>query len=376
VGPPRTAPDPPAIEGPEAPRVVIDGTPYDWFRGSGYLGLQHHPDVMRAACDATLRYGLRLRDRRAAGCHPCLLEWERAANAFFDCRAAVLLGSGYAGGTVVASALAGDVDVAFVDEQSHPNLADGLAAAGLPVVAFGHRDPDALNAALAARTRSGERPLVASDAVFPITGALAPAAAYVELLRDYEGAILCLDDAHGYGVLGPNGRGTLEHLGLHGEGLVSYGTMSKALGTGGGVIPCSEGLRDRIERRSAASRAMSKPSPGVVAAGARALEIARTRPGLRARLAELVARVRRALRSFGVQVEDSPAPIFCIPQEPGLDCGAVARHLHERERIAVLHATDGGYPNVPAGGCLAFTVSARHEDEQIDRLLAALRRAL
>lgn len=365
----------PAIEGPEAPRVVIDGTPYDWFRSSGYLGLQHHPDVVQAACDATLRYGLRLRDRRDAGCHPCLPEWERAATAFFDRPAAVLLGSGYAGGTVVAAALAGDVDVAFVDEQSHPNLVDGLAAAGLRTVAFAHRDPDALKAALAARTAPGERPLVASDGVFPITGAVAPAEAYLEVLRAYDGAIVCLDDAHGYGVLGPNGRGTLEHLGLSGEGLVSYGTMSKALGTGGGVIPCSEGLRDRIERRSAASRAMSKPSPGIVAAGARALEIARTRPGLRARLAELVARVRVALRSFGLEVEDSPAPIFCIRQTPGLDCGALARHLHERDHIAVLHAANR-YPNVPAGGCLALTVSALHEDEQIDRLLAALRRAL
>nr|MDQ5807946.1 pyridoxal phosphate-dependent aminotransferase family protein [Actinomycetota bacterium] len=252
----------PAIEGPEAPRVVIDGTPYDWFRGSGYLGLQHHPEVVQAACDATLRYGLRLRDRRDAGCHPCLPDWERAATAFFGCPAAVLLGSGYAGGTVVAAALAGDVDVAFVDEQAHPNIRDGLAAAGVPTVAFGHRDPDALEAALAARAAPGERPLVASDGVFPITGALAPAEEYLEVLRAYDGAVLCLDDAHGYGVLGRNGRGTLEHLGLSGERLVSYGTMSKALGTGGGVIPCSEGLRDRIERRSAASRAMSKPSPG------------------------------------------------------------------------------------------------------------------
>lgn len=365
----------PAIEGPEAPRVVIDGTPYDWFRGSGYLGLQHHPDVMRAACDATLRYGLRLRDRRAAGCHPCLPEWEEAARAFFDCDAAVLLGSGYAGGSVVAAALAGDVDVAFVDEQSHASLREGLAAAGLPAVEFAHRDPDALEAALAEHAAGGERPLVASDAVFGITGALAPAAEYAELLRAREGAVLCLDDAHGYGVLGPDGRGTLEHLGLSGEGLVSYGTMSKALGTGGGVIPCSDGLRDRIERRSEANRGMSKPSPGVVAAGAQALRIARAEPGLRARLAELVARVRGALRSFGVEAGDSPAPIFCIPDAPGLDCGAVARELHERERIAVLHAT-GGYANVPPGGCLAFTVSAVHGDEQVDRLLEALRRAL
>jgi 8-amino-7-oxononanoate synthase len=372
----RLPADPPVIEGPEAARVVIDGTSYDWFRGSGYLGLQHHPDVLRAACDATLRYGLRLRDRRAAGAHPCLPAWERAATAFFDSDAAVLLGSGYAGGAVVAAALAGDVDVAFVDEQAHANIWDGLAAARLPAIAFAHRDPDALRAALVAGAARGRRALVMSDGVFPITGALAPVAAYRELLRAHEGAILCLDDAHGYGVLGANGRGTIEHLGMHDDGAVlSYGTMSKALGTGGGVIPCSAGLRERIEHRSAANRAMSKPSPGIVAAGTRALQIARTEPRLRTRLAQVVVRVRRALRSFGIEVQDSPAPIFCIPHAAGLDLAAVARRLHDRERIAVLHL-DGGYANVPAGGCLAFTVSALHEDEQIDRLLAALRRAL
>jgi 8-amino-7-oxononanoate synthase len=355
--------------------VRIGGSTYDWFRGSGYLGLQRHPDVLAAACEATLRYGLRLRDRRAAGCHPCLLEWERAANAFFECDGAVLLGSGYAGGAVVATALAGDVDVAFVDEQSHANVWDGLAVAGLPAIAFRHRDPPSLAAALAEHLAPGQRPLVMSDGVFPITGAIAPADAYRDVLAAHEGAILCLDDAHGYGVLGRHGRGTLEHLGLAGAGCLSYGTMSKGLGASGGVIPCSLRLRDRIERLSAAYRSTSKPPPGIVAAGARAFEIARTQPQLRARLAEHVDRVRSTLRSFGIAIEETPAAIVCIAQAPDLDCAAIARHLHDRERIAVLY-TEGGYSNVPVAGCLAFTLSALHDDEQIDRLLAALRAAL
>jgi 8-amino-7-oxononanoate synthase len=132
----------------------------------------------------------------------CVLEWERAASLFFDCEAAVLLGSGYAGGAVMAAALGDDFDVAFVDEQSHANVWDGLAAAGVRVVSFPHRDPEGLAAVLSTDLGARQRPLVVSDGIFPITGALAPVPDYEVVLQPYDGALLWLDDAHGYGVLG------------------------------------------------------------------------------------------------------------------------------------------------------------------------------
>lgn len=367
--------DPPAIDTPEGPRVRIGGRTYDWYRGNSYLGLQAHPDVLRAACDATLRYGLKLRDRRPGGCHPCVPEWERAANAFFGCEAATLLGSGYAGGAVVAAALAEEFDAAFVDAQSHANVWDGLAAAGRRAVPFAHRDPQALADALASSLRPGERPLVVSDGMFPVTGALAPAPDYLDVLRAYDGARLCLDDAHAYGVLGPDGRGTLDHFRLGGPEVLSYGTMSKAFGAAGGVVPASAALRRRIERRSAAYASTTKPPPGVVAAGAAALRMARQRPELRARLATHVARVRGALRGWGLPLEEGPSPILCLDGRTGLDFGTIARRMFEVDRIAVLHMA-GGYANVPAGGCLVFTLTAVHDDGQVDRLLDALHRAL
>src|SRR4051794_34859715 len=93
---PQEAQAPPEFETPEGPRVTIAGKPYDWFRGNGYLGLHHHPEVIGAAVDATLRYGLKLRDRRVVGCHPCLPELERRAGLFFGTEAVACLGSGYA----------------------------------------------------------------------------------------------------------------------------------------------------------------------------------------------------------------------------------------------------------------------------------------
>ncbi len=365
------------IETAEGPTVTIDGRRYDWFRGNGYLGFQSDPDLLAAASEATLRYGLKLRDRRPVGCHPCVGEWDEAASAFFGCDDVLLLASGYLGGAVMASTLAADVDMAFVDEESHPNVWDGLAVGGIPAVPFRHRDPDALADALAThRERRGRfRPLVASDGVFPITGAVAPAADYWRVLEAYDDGTLCLDDAHAFGVIGENGRGTLEHLGILGDGRYAYGTMSKAFGAGGGVMPGPAGWQDRVGRASAAYRSATKPPPGVVAAGARALRMARDRPWLRTRLAHQVARVRASLRAMGLPVGDSPAPVVCLDRRGGLDLAGVAGRLFDEDRIAVLHLT-GGYPNVPVGGGLVFTLSAAHDDDQVDRLLAAFKRAL
>jgi 8-amino-7-oxononanoate synthase len=168
---------------------------------------------------------------------------------------------------------------------------------------------------------------------------------------------------------------TSDHFGLNGARRFSYGTMSKAFGGAGGVIPGSAELRGRIERRSAAYRSTTKAPPGIVAAGARALEIARTQPGLRARLAAHVARVRSALRSIGLPLDDGPAPIICVDARSRLDFASIARRLFDEESIAVLHMP-GGYANVPAGGCLVFTLSALHDEEQIERLVDAFRRAI
>ena len=176
-------------------------------------------------------------------------------------------------------------------------------------------------------------------------------------------------------MLGPDGRGTLDHFGLQGPGRLAYGTLSKAFGAAGGVIPADAGLRGRIEQRSAAYAYTTKPPPGVVAAGAAALRIARAQPELRARLAAHVARVRGALRGWGLPLDDGPSPILCVDGRSGVGGATVARRLFDEDRIAVLHMA-GGYANVPPGGALVFTLSAAHDDGQVEHLLHALRRAL
>ena len=366
--------DPPPIESPEGPRVTIGGRTVDWFRSSSYLGLQADPRVLRDAVEATERFGMKLRDRRAIGMHPVVAAWEEAGRAFFGADEAVLLGSGYAGGLVMSAALGDRFDVAFVDAEAHANIADGLRGCGRTIVPFAHRDADDLRRRLASDLPAGARPLVVTDGVFPITGDPAPLPDYADVLASYPGATLLVDDAHGFGVMGARGRGTLEHFGLEGDGRMAYGTMSKAFGAAGGIVPCTEDVRARIESRSAAFAGTTKPPPGVVAAGARALAIARAEPERRARLRSLVARVRAGLAEMGIGTGDSSAPIVCIRAADGFDAAGVAARLLREDAIAVLHASSG-YANVPAGGALVFTLSATHDDAQVERLLDALRRA-
>ncbi|MEE8585122.1 MAG: pyridoxal phosphate-dependent aminotransferase family protein [Acidobacteriota bacterium] len=363
----------PEFETPEGPRVTIDGTDYDWFRGNGYLGLYGHPDVLRASVDATLRYGMRLRDRRPVGCHPCVLELERQARRTFACDAVALFNSGYAAVAGLASGLHDRCDAVFLDDESHFSLADAMALLDKPLIRFAHRDADDLKRKLRSQLRPGQRPLVASDGIFPISGTLAPVPDYVEALETYPGASLLLDDAHAAGVLGKNGRGILEHFGLEGAGRFSCATLSKAFGSFGGLVAGERGLVEDIRRRSGAFRGSALPPPGVVAASAAALALARRRPRRRRRLVANLARVRRGLHGMGLAVDpDSPSPIICLDRRNPFNLKAAARRFFDEKRIGVF-CLEGGYPSTPVGGALVFTVFANHSRRQIDRLLEAFR---
>jgi glycine C-acetyltransferase/8-amino-7-oxononanoate synthase len=366
----------PAIETPEGARVCIDGTPYDWFRGNGYLGLYGNQEILQACCDATLRYGMKLRGKRAVGCHPCLLELERNACRFFGAEAVVYFNSGYAGNAVLLAALRDDCDLVCIDREAHFSIVDAAHACGKPLYRFAHRDPEDLRRLLARQVQPGQRPLVMSDAIFPISGRLAPVPEYWQVLDKYDHGLLCLDDAHGAGVLGANGRGALEYFGLQGPRRYSCTTMSKAFGTYGGLIASDARTIQRINTRSGVCRGASPPPPGVTAASAKAFEIAIREPEIRHTLARNVSQVRQGLHDLGLDVDiDSPSPIICLARlrhHPHPD--TLCRTLFAREHIAVLYMQQG-YPGLPPDGALLLTVFASHAPAQIARLLDAFRRS-
>jgi glycine C-acetyltransferase/8-amino-7-oxononanoate synthase len=244
----------------------------------------------------------------------------------------------------------------------------------LPLHPFRHLDAPDLADRLRRLLAPGERPLVISDGIFPVSGEIAPAADYATVLANYEGSVLCLDDAHATGVLGENGLGSLEYWGLesHGSCFAAH-TLSKALGSHGGVIAGNAAWIERLSRNAKALVATS-PSPlPAAAAAAWALDFMRVNADLRNRLRANVARARAGMRALGWDLADSPAPILCLRARSGVDLARLQCELFAND-ICVAHVTS--YSSTPVGGALRVAIFATHQAEQIDGLIAVLGRLL
>jgi 7-keto-8-aminopelargonate synthetase-like enzyme len=369
------------MQSPPGAETVIDGRRYLYFAGTAYLGLQGHPEVIRAACEATQRYGIGSATNRAwFGTTPPLLEVERRAAELFAAEDAFYYVSGYVGHPILLAALAEQFDALFLDQLAHYSAREAVRLAGLPVHEFGHRDPAALAESLRTKLPRGGRPLTVSDGVFPVVGTIAPVAEYCEILANYPGSALSIDDAHALAVLGPRGRGTFEHAGLlqqrgvNGEPgdcpqLFLCGTLSKAVGGFGGIIP---GSRAFIARLKAASHYYDGASavPVPAAAGtARALELIQADPGLRTRLWENVAAVKQGLRRLGLAADDTPVPIVCLTMGTAEDMQRVQQELMRRG-IVVAYADR--YSGVGPTGALRLAIFATHTQAMIAQLLDTL----
>ena len=210
----------------------IDGRECLYFAGTGYLGLQGRPEVIGAACDAVRQYGIGSANSRTAfGTTPPLLEVERRAARMFGLDDAFYYASGWMGNNILMQSLQSpgpESGLVLIDEHAHYSIIEAARLTGWPQVAFHHCDPDDVRARLKDRRKSGEAVMLLSDGVFAATGRIAPAAEYYDVLRDCPESVLCLDDAHGVGVLGENGRGTFEHAGLWRHGVNTIGDPGRS----------------------------------------------------------------------------------------------------------------------------------------------------
>jgi len=396
----------PVMQSPPGPETVIDGRRYLYFSGTGYLGLQGHPEVIRAACRATEQYGIGSATSRGGyGDTPPILEAERQAARLFGTETSFYFMSGYVGNDVLARSIADEVDAVFVDECAHYCVQEAAQRLAKPLHRFHHADPGDLAEKLRSHAPPGARPLVMSDGVFAALGTIAPAAEYCEILRAYPGSSLVIDDAHGLGVLGQNGRGTLEHAGLFGKrGRSSFsqddcpdpaetsrkraaspfsvpdnprlflcGTLSKALGGYGGIIPGSAAAIERIESASHYFAGASPVPVPIAAASARALQLAIDQPELRTQLWENVAAIRSGLREMGVEVPDTPAPIISLALGTTEHMERIHRALADRGILIPYKRT---YSGLGPEGALRLAVFATHTADMIARLLDELRRLI
>jgi len=376
----------PTMQSPPGAETIIDGRPYLYFAGTGYLGLQGHPEVIRAACEATRQYGIGSATSRAGfGDSPPTLSVERQAARLFGCEDSFYFVSGYVGNQILVSAFQDRFDAVFVDEFSHYSVVEAARGSGRPVFNFGHCDPASLGESLRSSLKRGDRPLVMSDGVFAALGHVAPVTEYAALLCSYPGAMLLIDDAHAVGVLGASGRGTYEHAGLTGSACSSQcgtaalgcpvpqlwfcGTLSKAIGGFGGIIPGTREWIAQLKRSSHFFDGASAPPIPAAAATARALELVIAEPGMRRRLWENVRLLKTGLRRLGLDVDDTPVPIVCL----AIGNGDAMRHIQSQlAQRGIMIAYMPSYSGLGPEGALRLAVFATHTETMIRQLLDEL----
>jgi 7-keto-8-aminopelargonate synthetase-like enzyme len=379
---PATSDEVPMMETPPGPVVRIDGRSYRYFGGTSYYGLHGHAEVIAAGCEAFRRYGLHTATSRAGFGHSePLLEVEQRAAEQAGRAAGFYFSSGYAANHILVQAV-GRVDAVFIDESAHFCVAEAARLPGCPIFRFQARDVDHLRELFALHLPPGGVPLVMTDGVVPATGHLAPLDHYVGLLRDHAPAVLLVDDAHGLGVFGASGKGSLEHFGLQdranggggaeGVAVMSGATLGKAMGGFGGIITGSADFIRHVRACSHYHDGASAPPTPVAAASAKSLELIAAEPGFQARLLANSRLLRDGLRALGLAVHDAPSAHVGVAAG---DAANMAR-LHRGLREAGLLVPVSSYVGTGPEGLLRFAVCSAHTAEMIDELLFSLRELL
>jgi 8-amino-7-oxononanoate synthase len=354
------------VEGPQGPRIRVDGRELLSFCSNDYLGLANHPEIAAAFKRGADDYGVgsgaaHLVTGHSAAHHA--LEEELAD--FLGRPRALLFSTGYMANLGVLSALAGRGDQVFEDRLNHASLLDGAVLSRARLRRYPHADPQALT------RMAGNRAvrLIVTDGVFSMDGDLAPLPELAAAARR-AGADLLVDDAHAIGVLGSEGRGSLDHLGLDAEQVpILIGTLGKALGTFGAFVVGSGQMIETLIQRARSWIYTTAPPPAVAEASRASLSLVRRDDWRRVRLSELVGRFRSAAAELGLPLMDSFTPIQPVVAGSAERALAWSRTLEERGILVSAIRP----PTVPEGSArLRVTFSAAHSDLDVERLLDAL----
>ena len=360
------------LEGVQKPIQVVDGRKVVAFCSNDYLGLAGHAKVVAAFRKAAGTYGVGAGAAHLVNGHTRAhhqLEEELAT--FTNRERALLFSTGYMANMGAAQALAGRGDDVLEDRLNHASLIDAGLVCGARFQRYRHATGVDLAQRLATLDATGER-LVLTDGVFSMDGDLAPLPELSRIAAAHN-AWLMVDDAHGLGVLGATGAGSLEHFGLDARAVpILMGTLGKALGTAGAFVAGSEALIETLIQ-SARTYVYTTAMPAALAEATRAsLQIVRTDGKRREKLAALVARFREGAGQIGLRLMESPTPI-----QPVL-VGDSARAVRMSERLLEQGMLVPAIrpPTVPEGTArLRVTLSAAHTKPQVDRLLEALEAA-
>jgi len=356
------------LDSPQGVEMEQDGRRWLAFCSNDYLGLANDPRVTAALAEGARRWGAgsgashlvtgHLRPHHA-------LEEELAA--FAGAERALLFSTGYMANLGVAAALTDRHGVLYQDRLNHASLIDAARLTRARVVRYPHADPARLETLLAQEKKPAQ--LILSDAVFSMDGDLAPLSDLAKLAARH-GTRLLADDAHGLGVLGAHGRGTLEHFDLNPGGpIVLMGTLGKALGTFGAFVAADADVIETLIQEARPYVYTTALPPAVAEATRASLRIVQQEPWRREQLHARVARFRRGAQTLGLALTDSATPI----QPLVLGAAAAALAASASLLAAGILVPAIRPPTVPEGSArLRITFSAMHTDAHVDRLLEAL----
>jgi 8-amino-7-oxononanoate synthase len=355
-------------ESAQQPEMRIDGRTLLAFCSNDYLGLANHPEVVRALQQGAADYGAGSGAAHLITGHTSAHHALEAELAEFTGRPrALLFSTGYMANLGVVTALLGRGDQLFEDRLNHASLLDAGLLSRAKMRRYPHADMATLERQLA-DVGTG-RKLIVTDGVFSMDGDLAPLPALAELAQAH-GGWLMVDDAHGLGVLGREGRGSLDHFGLTAEQApILMGTLGKALGTFGAFVAGSEALIETLIQQARSYIYTTAPPPAVAEATRASLRIARQESWRRERLLQLIARFCEGAVALGLPLMDSPTPIQPILAGTAERALAWSRQLESQGILASAIRP----PTVPEGSArLRITFSANHTDRHLERLLSAL----
>jgi glycine C-acetyltransferase len=353
------------------PVCRFDGKEVINLASNNYLGLADHPKLIAAAIEATRKYGVGSGAvRTIAGTMSLHVELERRIAEFKHAEACVVFQSGFAANAGTVAAILTPEDHIISDELNHASIIDGCRLSKAKIHVFPHKDAAAAGRILDELASQPGRKLLITDGVFSMDGDIAPLPALVEVARQHS-AIMMIDDAHSSGVLGRNGRGTVDHFGLHGQVDIQVGTLSKAIGSLGGYVCGSRKLIDFLHHRARPFLFSTSHPPSVAASCIAAFEVLGQEPERVERLWENTRYFKGALSAAGFRTGASETPITPIMVGEAAAAHAFSRALFDQG----VFATGIGYPTVPKGKARVRTiVTAAHTREQLDGALEILKR--
>ncbi|HSJ47697.1 MAG TPA: 8-amino-7-oxononanoate synthase [Gammaproteobacteria bacterium] len=356
------------VDGAQGVELTLEGQAVLSFCSNDYLGLASDPRLVAALKDGADRFGVGSGAAHLISGHGrAHHELEEALADFTGRPRALVFSTGYMANLGILQALLGRHDQLFEDRYNHASLLDAAKLSGAKLHRYGHLDTVSLADQLAAGNK-GER-LVATDGVFSMDGDTAPLPELARLCTQHD-AWLLVDDAHGMGVLGEQGRGSLDAAGLGiGEVPILMATLGKALGTAGAFVAGSEELIETLIQQARTYVYTTATPPALAWATLESLRIVRAEDWRREKLRALAARFRAGAAELGLQLMDSQTPI----QPLLVGDAATAVRLSEELLARGILVTAIRPPTVPTGTArLRITFSALHEEAQVDRLLATL----